>query len=72
MFTPFVLRWIASSLLCALVVTEHLRLAFRLKNRWAWLVPFAPLALVVRRGERAAAAPSILAMIAWLALRATG
>ncbi len=72
MFTPFVLRWIAASVLCALLVTEHGRLALRAKKRWSWLVPLAPAVLAWQRGDRLTLLPSALALVAWLTLRVTG
>ncbi|MBL8683794.1 MAG: hypothetical protein JNK05_31770 [Myxococcales bacterium] len=67
----FIVRWIASSFVAALFVVEHVRLARRAEKKWAWVVPLAPAAFAYRRGERFAAAITVLSLVVWLALRLT-
>jgi hypothetical protein len=69
--TASILRWAASSVLLALLVLEHLRLARRATPRWPLFVPGAPVLLAFRRGERWAPALSLVLLSLWLALRAT-
>jgi hypothetical protein len=69
--TVSILRWAASSVLLAVLVVEHVRLARRAAPRWPLCVPGAPAILAFRRGERWAPALSLILLSLWLALRAT-
>jgi hypothetical protein len=71
LITTSILRWLASSLLLALFVVEHVRLAWRARAWWSLLVPIAPVMLALQRGERVAPTLSMLVALAWIGLRLT-
>ncbi|MDP3278977.1 MAG: hypothetical protein Q8Q09_27540 [Deltaproteobacteria bacterium] len=58
MISLALLRFIALSLCAGLLFVEHVRLSRRVVSRWPIWVPFAPMVLAWRRGERITAAIS--------------